>query len=163
MTRQTDLLDAAEEQDLVRLLARDVVALVVPEEKDVYAANEALYLSGRGPNAGRESQLAIGGLELALVPAIVEAVKFSVRYLGGVLAEAADDETRDLVHRWIRRLLRHDADDEPAPPALPQELLRTVREQTYRVCMARGEREDDAVTIAYAVVGRLALSGGSPP
>jgi hypothetical protein len=81
-----------------------------------------------------------------------------VRFLASTVAEAAGEETRPLVTRLVRRLLRR---PDPAPeatappPPLSNDQVRQVRDIAYQRAKSLGLDEDRAVLLADSVVGGL--------
>lgn len=167
MSQQPDwMLSPADERDLIVQLTRDVLADAAPEEIEVFAADENGWIAGRA-EGGHSSDKMLGfGAEtvVLLTPYVVAAGTAAVRYIGHVLAEVVDAETRPLLTRWVRHLLRQDR-GEPgtAPlPALPVDLVRRVRDVTFATCHELGLADGDASLVSDAVAGRLALPASQP-
>jgi hypothetical protein len=84
-----------------------------------------------------------------------------VRFLATTVADAARQESKPLVTRLVRRLLRQpDAPDEPAgdaPPPLSGEQARQVRDVAYQQAKHLGLDDDQATLLANSVIGGLVV------
>jgi hypothetical protein len=168
MSQQPDwMLDTADERDLVVQLTRDVLADAAPEETGVFAADEDGWIAGRAEGSRSSDEMLGFGADavVLLTPYVVAAAAAAVRYIGHVLAEVVDAETRPLIARWVRHVLRQDR-GEPGTtplPALSVDLVRRVRDVTFTTCHDLGLADDDASLVSDAVAGRLAVPPASQP
>ena len=149
-----------EERAAVGRLTREALAADADlrDELAVYTASEGVFLDRRGTVAppGEDESLAFGAdLVVLLAPYVVATATAAVRYLVRLVADAAADEAKPVVGRWLRHLVRPDA-EKPAEP-LPADVLRRVRDVTGDVCRELGLDDSDAALVSAAVTGRLAV------
>jgi hypothetical protein len=152
------------ENELVAELARLVLEQAAPEELVLFPETAEEYF--RDPQAvvdrkRRDEPLGFG-LDVAMLTPYVLAVATSViRFLASTVVEAVREESRPLVTRILRRLLRQpdpgseDAGD--APPPLRTDQVRQVREIAYQRAKRLGLDENQAVVLADSVVGGLVV------
>jgi hypothetical protein len=152
------------ENELVAELARLALERAAPEELVLFPDNAEEYF--KDPQAALSPERrdeALGfGLDLAILTPYALAVATSViRFLASTVGEAVGEESKPLVTRIVRRLLRRpDPASEAAeatPPALTAEQTRQVHEVAYQRAKRLGLDEDQATLLADSVVGGLVL------
>jgi hypothetical protein len=157
-------LPPASEQELVTELARLVLEQAAPEELVLFPETAEEYF--QDPQAvldprRRDEELGFG-LDLAeLAPFVLAVATPVIRFLASTAAEAVGEESKPLVARIVRRLLRRPdpaseaAGDVPAPLGADQ--ARQVREIAYQRARSLGLAEDQAALLADSVVGSLVV------
>ena len=153
------------ENQLVAELARLALEQAAPEELVLFPDNAEEYF--KDPQAALSPERrdeALGfGLDLAILTPYILAVATSViRFLVSTVGEAVGEESKPLVTRIVRRLLRRpeaasEEADEASPPPLTGDQTRRVREIAYQRAKGLGLDEDQAVLLADSVVGGLVL------
>ncbi|GAB2868140.1 hypothetical protein [Nocardioides pacificus] len=156
------MLPSPEEQDFVAQLTRDVLQDAAPEEMGVFSSDERAWLEGTHRSEAPHDDLTAFGVEgvvVVLTPYVVAAATAAVRYLTGVLTEAAGEELRPRIKGWVRRLFGHDGEspDPVVVKALSLDVVRRVREVTLSTCLDLGLERADADLVSDAVAGRLAV------
>ncbi|MFJ8387821.1 hypothetical protein ACIQ9Q_25575 [Streptomyces sp. NPDC094438] len=142
----------------VRDVVRDVVAEVAPEELPLVAGlagfDDATAVRRLGGRARRRDTLGFGLGEVAalVTPVVWLAVDQAAQRIAGAAVDGAAAGARSA----LRKLLRRPAEDVTVP-SLTREQLAEVRESVLAMAAQRGLEEERAVTIAEAVVARLAL------
>lgn len=153
------------EHELVAELARLALEHAAPEELVLFQDNAREYF--KDPQAalsrdGRDEALGFG-LDLAILTPYALAVAASViRFLASTVGEAVGQESKPLVTRIVRRLLRRPdpasgATDEAPSPPLTADQTRQVHEIAYQRAKRLGLDEDQATLLADSVVGGLVL------
>ncbi|MFE9258209.1 hypothetical protein [Streptomyces sp. NPDC006879] len=147
-------------QGRVRDVVRDVVAEVAPEELPLVAglsgfddARVVRRLSGR---SRRRETLGFGLGEIAAL--VTPVVWLAVDQAAQRIVGAAVDGTVSRAGSVLRKLLRK-SDGPVMVPALTREQLADVRKSVLEMAVQRGLGQERALTIADAVVARLALAG----
>ncbi|MFC6082499.1 hypothetical protein [Sphaerisporangium aureirubrum] len=155
---------AVADQDLVRQVARDVVAVTAPEELPlVRPMADEFFRGGRGPARGKEDLLGFGvdTAVVLLTPVVLPVIAFVLDALGERLAEAAVDRGAEQARRVLRAVLRRGTAAELAAAGDPAPLtgaqLDTVRATAYEKACQLGLEAPKADLLADAVRG--ALSG----
>jgi hypothetical protein len=152
------------EKELVAELARSVLAQAAPEELALFGETAEEYF--QDPQAlldPKRRDEALGfGLDVAMLTPYVLAVSAGVvRFLATTVADAARQESKPLVTRLVRHLLRQPgAAPEPAsdaPPALSTDQARQVREVAYQQAKHLGLDDDQATLLANSVIGGLVV------
>jgi hypothetical protein len=152
------------EHELIAELARLALDEAAPEELVLFPETAEEYF--RDPQAvldPKRRDEALGfGLDLAMLTPYVLAVATPVvQFLASTVAEAIGEESKPLVIRFVRRLLRRPDPapevTEPAPPSLSTDQVRQVRELAYQRARNLGLDEDQAVLLADSVVGGLVV------
>ena len=152
------------ENELVAQLARMALEQAAPEELVLFQDNAREYF--KDPQAALSPERrdeALGfGLDLAILTPYALAVATSViRFLASTVGEAVGEESKPLVTRIVRRLLRRpDPASETAeatPPPLTAEQTRQIHEVAYQRAKRLGLDEDQATLLADSVVGGLVL------
>ena len=157
------VLPAELEAEVVSALTDAVLAASAPEELEVFRARRTELVAGRGtvPRPERDTALGSGAeVVVLLTPYVVAAATAAVRFLGKLLAGAAEEEVQPMLRTWVRRLLHRDPADETVAP-VPAATLRRVHETASTVCRQMGLQDDDALLIADALVGRLSLAAST--
>lgn len=143
----------------VRDVVRDVVAEVAPEEQPLVAglsrfddATVVRRLSGRGRQ--REPLgFGLGEVAALVTPVVWLAVNQTAQRIVGAALDGAAGKARAA----LRRLLRRPPETVTVPP-LSREQLAMVRQLVLEVAAERNLEEERALTVADAVVARLALA-----
>ena len=151
------VLTPAEQRALVHQLTRDVLADTAPEELSQFEASASQYLDNPGQKIQQKSDEMLGsGLEIIvpLTPYIVAAATQVVRFIAKVLSDAAEEELKPVIVRWVRQLFHHEPAPAPAAP-LPAGLAERIRDIAISVCRDLGADQGDAAVVADAIVGRL--------
>jgi hypothetical protein len=151
------------ENELVTDLARLALEEAAPEELVLFpeAAEEYFKDPQAVLNPKRRDEPVGFGLDLAMLTPYVLAVATAViRFLASTVADAVREESKPLVARLVRSVLRQ-PDSAPglageASP-LSADQARQVREIAYRRARDLGLDEDKAVLLADSVVGGLVL------
>ena len=152
------------ENELVTELARLALEQAAPEELVLFPETAEEYF--KDPQAvldpKRRDEPVGFGLDLAMLTPYVLAVGTAViRFLAATVADAAREESRPLVGRLVRRLLRQEESTtrpaSEAPSPLSVEEARRVREIAYQRAKALGLAEDQASLLADSVVGGLVV------
>ncbi len=153
------------ENELVTELARLVLEQAAPEELALFPDTAEEYFTD--PQAALDPKRrdeALGfGLEMAMLTPYVLAIATSViRFLTSTVLEAVGEESKPLVTRIVRHLIRRpDAETKGAGDALTPlstHQARQVREIAYQHAKRLGLDEDQAVVLADSVVGGLVLA-----
>ena len=160
--------DLAQDEELVRELARTILAQAAPEELVLFDETAADYFAD--PQAvldPRRRDEAVGfGLDLALLTPYVLAVASPVlAFLVQTVAGVVKEEAQPLVRRWVKRLFRSGADAaepsaaaEPVPALTPEQTTR-VRDIARARAVDLGLPEEQARLLADSVVGGLVTAG----
>jgi hypothetical protein len=153
------------ENELVAELARLALEQAAPEELVLFPDNAKEYF--KDPQAALSPERrdeALGfGLDLAILTPYALAVATSViRFLASTVGEAVGQESKPLVTRIVRRLLRRpdtasEAADEAPPPPLTTDQTRQIHEVAYQRAKRLGLDEDQASLLADSVGGGLVL------
>ena len=162
--------DLAHDEELVRDLARAVLARAAPEELVLFEESAADYFADpRAVLDPKRRDEAVGfGLDLALLTPYVLAVASPVlAFLVQTVAGAVKEESQPLLRRLVRRLFRlEDADGSEtaspspsAPPAITTEQAARVREIAYARAGDLGLPPEQARVLADSVVGGLVTAG----
>ncbi|MEV0411465.1 hypothetical protein AB0I68_11845 [Streptomyces sp. NPDC050448] len=144
----------------VRDVVRDVVAEVAPEELPLVAGlagfDDATAVRRLGGRGRRRETLGFGLGEVAalVTPVVWLAVDQAAQRIAGAAVDGAASGARSA----LRKLLRRPAEAVTVPP-LTREQLAEVRKSVLETAAQRGLEEVRALTIADAVVARLALAG----
>jgi hypothetical protein len=157
-------LPAEAEKELVAELARSVLVQAAPEELALFGETAEEYFAD--PRAlldpGRRDEALGFGLDMAMLTPYVLAVSAGVvRFLATTVADAARQESKPLVTRLVRRLLRQpDAAAQAAgdaPPPLSSDQARQVRDVAYQQAKHLGLDDDQATLLANSVIGGLVV------
>ncbi|WP_345206751.1 hypothetical protein [Fodinibacter luteus] len=155
-----------DEQDLVRLLAHQVVQVTAPEELLVFDETaEEYFADPHGVLAATGRDEAVGfGVDMALLTPYILAVATPViQLLASMVGDALKKEGQPSVHAFVRRLLRRDEGTQPAPaaarpePLTPDQLAR-VRQVATERGRAVGLPQDQADLLADAIAGGISVT-----
>lgn len=141
-------------------LTHDVLADTAPEELSQFEASASQYLDHPGHKIEQKSDEMLGSaLEIIvpLTPYIVAAATEVVRFIARALADAAEEEFKPAVVRWVRHLFHREPAVAPPPP-LPAGLVERVHDIALGVCRDLGAEQGDAAVVADAIAGRLATA-----
>jgi hypothetical protein len=157
-------LPAEAERELVAELARSVLVQAAPEELALFGETAEEYFEDPSAvlGSGRRDEALGFGLDVAmLTPYVLAVCAGVVRFLATTVADAARQESKPLVTRLVRRLLRQpDAPGEPAgdaPPPLSGEQAGQVRDVAYQQAKHLGLDDDQATLLADSVIGGLVV------
>lgn len=156
------------QDELIRSMARRVVAEVAPAELPLFEDGAAAFLAAPRPLSAvarpRDEALGFGaaGAVAFLTPIALAIVKEVLEQVTAVARQEVGGGAAGAVRRALRWLLRALHLDAPAPPAavpaLSVDQLSLVRARIHARALDAGVPEEQARLMADAVVGQLAVS-----
>jgi hypothetical protein len=153
--------------DVVVVVARDLVARTAPQELPLFRATSAAYLDD--PDSVLRARtpkdevlgFGVGEAVVLITPAALEIAKAVVSFLASQVRSAVEAETSDAIKARVHDLFRRDRESAPdagtAPgsPALTDEQLRRVHDLALEKARALDVPEPRAALLADAMVGSL--------
>ncbi|GAA4607290.1 hypothetical protein BJY16_006253 [Actinoplanes octamycinicus] len=156
-------LTPAEERALVVELAGLVVGDVKPAELEVFDDTVEEYFEDTETalrTSGRDESLGFGFEGLLLAPYVLAVAGPVIRYLAGVVSEAAQAEVRPRLVALLRRLFRTVAPpSDDAPVTLSPGQIQHVRDLVVRTAGDIQLDETRTRLLADAVAGQLIATG----
>jgi len=151
------------EQDFLAEIAREVVARAAPHELPLYRSVSTAYFaapeSAATRKAAKDEMLAFGvGEALAmLTPAVLAITKEVLVFLIEQIKKTAKDESAAAIKKVVKRLFKKAVTEEAACAVLTPDQLVRVREVTLAKARLLNLPEAQAMLIADAMIGSLAL------
>jgi hypothetical protein len=144
-------------------LAHDALTQVAPQELALFAVTSSAYRADPGAVApsSRDEMLGFGAEAItALTPVMLSVAGAVASYVLAQVRAVAQAESESAIRGMVRKLFRLSAngDGGPAPPALTSDQLRLVRDIALDRARALKVPDDEAVLLAEALVGRLAVA-----
>lgn len=149
------------------VIARDMVAIVAPEELVMFEPARAAFRISPASNDvrphGKRDEVLGSGIEgtvTLVTPIVLLVITRVIDHLADELGDRIADQGAGAVRTMARRLLRRRQPTRlpvsPAPPALTVEQLARVRQVAFDTARRAGLREAKAGLLADSLVGRLA-------
>ena len=174
-------LNPADEQEVIKALARTTVEEVAPEELPLFTPTSQAYFdperAARPGGGGADDMLGFGidaAAAAALVtPVALEAARGVLGYLIGELQTAFKDEAKPMIQSLMHRLLHRDEkpatqpdagtnggkpspkEPPPSPDPFSEDQLKEVRKVALRTAERMGMDRDRATVVADAIVGAI--------
>ena len=170
MSGDAGILSPANEEQLVRELAQQVLQVAAPEELAVFdeTADEFFSNPDQALRPSDRDEPVGFGVEFALLtPYILAVVTPVIQMLASMVAEAVKAEGQSTVSRLVRRLIRgtsKEAATSPVsghgeqPPALTSPQIGLVRDVAFERGRAVGLPDARAALLADAIVGGVTTS-----
>jgi hypothetical protein len=169
MSGNDAVLTGQDEQDLVRVLAQQVLQHTAPEELVLFDETAEEYFADPQrvlEATGREEAVGFGVDMAMLTPYILAVATPVIQLLASMVAEAVKKEGQGSVNRLVRRLLGWgDAGPSPAleqpdahPAALTGDQLALVRSVALERGTVIGLPPDQANLLADAIAGGIAVT-----
>ena len=163
-------MDIAGRDELVRDLARGVVARVAPQEMPTFRVQSDSYF--RAPEAalkragerGRDEALGFGAAEAAalVTPAALAIATTVIAFLFDIVREAMKTEATSALRERVKGMIGSGrsaaAGTASGAPTLTAEQISLVRQTALEKALQLRLSEDQATLLADAVVGSLSLS-----
>lgn len=163
-----DRLSAADEQELITLLARHAVEQVAPDELPLFRPTTQAYFDPRRRSGGvRDSDEMLGfGIDadpaqLFVTPVALEVAKAVVAFMIVEAKSVWKEHAKPRIKALALRLLGMEANAEEKPqPEEPivftPEQLTEIHEQAVKTAIRAGMAKDRASLLADAIVGAVA-------
>lgn len=152
-----------DDRQLVIGLTEAILNQLAPDELDILpeVSDEFFDNPERTLKAAKEESLGFG-IELALLAPFALSVAMEVvKFLLSMAKDAVGPDVKTVVSGWLRRVFPGLKAGQPSPTVpLSREQLQLVRDVAYARARDLGVEEPQAVALADAVIGGIALADG---